>query len=152
MSNAEADALIASLPKPGGLQLSREGDRIMMTGGKWGAHSLSVPASSGERLLVHWKGYVENNGYSLGPSYTTRQLPPSASHERVPVVGQWVSFPSGSAKSSWRRGQVVKVTPKRALIAFRFNYERAYDQKRGLKFDPSDAHTTWRKLTEIKHG
>ena len=46
--------------------------------------------------------------------------------------------------------QIVKVTGKRALIAFRFKYEREYDQRKGLKFDPSDARTTWRNLTEIK--
>jgi hypothetical protein len=149
---AEADNLIATLPTPGPLRLQREGDWIVMTGGKTGSHEIDTKASSAERLLIHWKGYVENNGYSLGVGYTTAQLPLSASRERVPVVGQWVSFPSKSAKSGWRRGQVVKVTPKRVLIAYRFNYEREYDRKHGLKFDPSDARTAWRKLTEIKIG
>jgi len=152
MTTAEADNLIETLPKPGGLQLFREGDRIVMAGGKWGSHTLSVSASSAERLLVLWKGYVENNGHSLGVGYTTAQLPLSASRERVPVIGQWVQFPSKSAKSGWRRGQVVKVTPKRALIAYRFNYEREYDQKHGMQFDPKTARTAWRKLTEIKFG
>lgn len=148
MTNAEADALIATLPKPGGLQLYRKGDEIVMEGGKRGGHSIRASVSSGERLLVHWKGYVENNGYSLGPGYTAQSL--STSRERVPTVGQWVTFPSKSAKSGTRRGQVVKVTPKRVLIAYRFNYEREYDQKHGLKFDPSDARTAWRKLSEIQ--
>ncbi len=51
MTSAEADNLIATLPKPGGLRLFREGDRIVMEGGTWGVHSLSVPVSSSERLL-----------------------------------------------------------------------------------------------------
>ena len=150
MTSAEADNLIATLPKPGGLQLYRKGDEIVMGGGKWGGHSISASVSSGERLLVHWKGYVENNGYSLGVGYTPASL--SVSRERIPVVGQWVSFPSKSAKSGWRKGQVVRVTGKRALIAFRFNYEREHDRSKGLKFDPNDARTAWRKLTEIKLG
>lgn len=152
MTTSEADNLIATLPKPGGLQLFREDDQIVMTGGKFGSHSISTKASSAERLLVHWKGYVENNGYSLGPGYTVATLPPPATRERVPAVGQWVEFPSKSARSGWRRGQVVRVTPKRALIAYRFNYEREYDRKHGIKFDPKDARTAWRKLTEIKFG
>lgn len=151
MTNAEADNLIATLPKPGGLQLYRKDDEIVMAGGKTGGHSIRASVSSGERLLVHWKGYVENNGYSLGVGYTTAH-PAITSRERIPVVGQWVSFPSKSAKSGWRRGQVVRITPKRALIAYRFNYERAHDQKQGLKFDPKQARTAWRKLTEIKLG
>ena len=179
MTNAEADNLITTLPKPGGLQLTRKGDWIEMSGGKSGGHAISVSASSGERLLVHWKGYVESQGLSLGPDYTTKPASPSAPRvgQRVEVssksenqgpslgpeyattkpsspsglrVGQWVEFPSKSATSGWRRGQVVKVTPKRALIAYRFNYERKYDQEHGIKFDPATARTAWRKLTEIK--
>jgi hypothetical protein len=148
MTNAEADALIATLPKPGGLQLYRKGDEIVMDGGKRGGHSIRASVSSGERLLVHWKGYVENNGHTLGPGYTSAS--PSVSRERIPAVGQMVTFPSKSAKSGTRRGQVVKVTPKRVLIAYRFNYEREYDKKHGLKFDPSNARTVWRKLSEIQ--
>lgn len=147
MTNSETDNLIATLPKPGGLLLFREGDRIVMDGGKWGAHTLSVGASSGERLLVHWKGYVESNGQTLGPAYSPTLV---AAPTAVPAVGEWVAFPSKSAPSGWRRGQVVKVTNKRALIAFRFKYEQEFDRRKGLKFDPSKAATTWRKLTEIK--
>jgi hypothetical protein len=33
-----------------------------MDGGKFGPHTLSAKVSSAERLLVHWKGYVENQG------------------------------------------------------------------------------------------
>jgi hypothetical protein len=67
MTHAEADNLIATLPKPGGLRLYREGDWIMMAGGKHGGHSIAVRPSSAERLLVHWKGYVKNQGQDLGP-------------------------------------------------------------------------------------
>jgi hypothetical protein len=139
--------LIVTLPKPGGLQLFREGRSIVMAGGTHGAHTLDVRASNAERLLIHWKGYVENNGQSLGPRYSPAK---AADPWRVPVVGQWVSFPSPSAPSGWRKGQVVRVTKKRVLIAFRFNKERAYDERHGLKFDPATARTTWRKLAEIR--
>ena len=67
MTSSEADNLIATLPKPAGLRLYREGDWIMMTGGKHGGHSLAVGPSSGQRLLTHWQGYVKNQGLSLEP-------------------------------------------------------------------------------------
>jgi hypothetical protein len=73
MTAAEADNLIATLPKPNGLKLFREGDQIVMSGGRWGSHSLSAKVSSAERLLTHWKGYVENQGLSLGSGYTTER-------------------------------------------------------------------------------
>lgn len=147
MTNSETDNLIATLPQPGSLRLFREDDRIVMDGGKWGTHTLSVGASSGKRLLVHWKGYVESNGQTLGPAYSPT---PVAALPSVPAVGEWVAFPSKSASSGWRKGQVVKVTNKRALIAFRFKYEQELDRRKGLKFDPDKAATTWRKLTEIR--
>lgn len=66
MTHAEADNLIATLPKPRGLRLYRKGDWIEMEGGKHGSHSLAVGPSSGTRLLIHWKGYVENQNLSIG--------------------------------------------------------------------------------------
>jgi hypothetical protein len=150
MTNSETDNLIETLPKPKGLRLSREDDRIVMDGGKWGAHTLSVGATSAERLLVHWKGYVTNNGLTLGSAYLPHTTHTSRGHA-VPTVGDWVSFPSKSAPSGWRKGQVVEVTNTRALLAFRFKYEQEADRRKGLKFDPSKASKTWRKLTEIKY-
>jgi hypothetical protein len=70
MTNAEADVLIATLPKPGSLRLFREGDAIVMAGGRYGSNTITTGASNAERLLVHWQGYVENNGQTLGPGYT----------------------------------------------------------------------------------
>jgi hypothetical protein len=70
MTNAEADALIETLPQPRGLRLAREGERIVMSGGQHGSHSITTRESSAERLLSHWQGYVENNGRTLGPGYT----------------------------------------------------------------------------------
>ena len=67
MTNSEADNLIATLPKPDGLRLYREGDWIMMTGGTLGSHSIAVGPSSGQRLLIHWQGYVQNQGLSIEP-------------------------------------------------------------------------------------
>lgn len=66
MTNTEADNLIATLPQPKGLRIVREGTSIVMSGGKSGAHSIAVGPSSAERVLVHWQGYVENNGKTLG--------------------------------------------------------------------------------------
>lgn len=82
MTNAEADALIATLPQPGGLRLYREGDTIVMAGGKTGQHSIAVGPSSGARLLVHWQGYVESNGETLGPGYSSTPTP-SAKRRRT---------------------------------------------------------------------
>lgn len=76
--------------------------------------------------------------------------PAATSVPIIPHVGQQVTFPSKSAKSGWRKGTVMKVTGKRALIAYQFDYERERDQKKGLKFDPTSARTAWRKLTEIR--
>ena len=67
MTNAEADNLIATIPKPRGLRLYREGTWIRMTGGKTGAHSIAVGPSSGQRLLIHWQGYVRNQGLTVEP-------------------------------------------------------------------------------------
>lgn len=72
MTHAQADALIKTLPKPGRLRLYREGDWIMMTGGESGSHSIAVGPSSAERLLTHWRGYVENQ--KLGHPIPTPQV------------------------------------------------------------------------------
>jgi len=82
MTNAEADALIETLPKPGGLKIYRDGKFITMTGGT-GTHSISVPASTGERLLIHWTGYVENNGQSLGQDFDRSKFDPLAQLSRA---------------------------------------------------------------------
>ncbi len=41
--------------------------RFVLSGGLYGEHSLDARASitSAERLVAHWRGYVENNGGSL---------------------------------------------------------------------------------------
>lgn len=150
MTNAEADALIATLPKPGGLQLHREGDQIVMEGGKWGAHSISAMASSGARLLVHWRGYVENNGQTLGPDYGRAELPrPASEVARDLEPGDKVTFWSASysAKGGWRPGTVVRATPKRVLVAFHYKYE--YD-KHGRLPPGAEPSQTWRKRDEVR--
>jgi len=146
MTSAEADNLIATLPKPGGLQLYREDDRIVMDGGKWGPHALSTKVSSAERLLAHWKGYVENQGLSLGPGYS-QLLPTGASQERNYQPGDKVTFWSASysAAGGWRPGTVVRATPKRVLVAFHYKYE--YD-KRGRLTPGAKPSETWRKRSE----
>ena len=36
-----------------------EGDRIVFTGGRYGAHSLDAKLSSADRVVAHWRGYVQ---------------------------------------------------------------------------------------------
>ncbi|HEY2554173.1 MAG TPA: hypothetical protein VGI15_02905 [Candidatus Cybelea sp.] len=45
------------------LRAHLEGDRFVLSGGQWGDHSLDARASitTADRLLAHWRGYVENN-------------------------------------------------------------------------------------------
>lgn len=156
MTTTEADNLIASLPKPGGLQLSREGDQIVMAGGKWGSHSLSAKVSSAERLLVHWKGYVENQGLSLGPGYTTERpsaalIPHLKSSERDYQPGDKIAFssPSYSGKGAhgFRPGIVVRSTPKRVLVEYSFKYDLEHAKKTGT---PPRRHQIWKKSSEVR--
>jgi len=156
VTSAEADNLIATLPKPGGLRLFREGDRIVMEGGRWGAHSLSVPASSGERLLVHWRGYVENQGLTLGPGHTTEHPTPALvphlrSGERDYQAGDKVAFSSpsysGKGHHGWRPGVVVRATPKRVLVEYSFKYDLEHAKKTS---QPPRRHEIWKKRAEVR--
>lgn len=144
MTNSEADNLIASLPKPGGLRLFREDDRIVMDGGKWGAHTLSAKVSNAERLLTHWKGYVENQGLTLGPGYTSpKQSALAADYQ----PGDKVTFQSASAHKGWRPGVVVRATPKRILVEYSFKYDLEDARRTGR---PPRRHETWKKRDEVR--
>lgn len=156
MTSSEADNLIETLPKPGGLRLFREGDRIVMEGGKWGAHSLSVPASSGERLIVHWRGYVENQGLSLGPGYSTEKpsaaiVPHLRSTERDYAPGDKIAFSSpsytGKGHHGWRPGVVVRATPKRVLVEYSFKYDLKKAKRAG---EAPRTHEVWKKRSEVR--
>ena len=156
MTNTETDALIATLPKPKGLQLFREGDQIVMAGGTWGSHSLSAKVSSAERLLTHWKGYVENQGLSLGPGYTTERpsptlIPHLKSSEREYQPGDKIAFssPSYSGKGAhgWRPGTVVRATPKRVLVEYSFKYDLEQAKKTGR---PPRRHQVWKGRSEVR--
>ena len=156
MTHSEADNLIATLPKPGGLQLFREGDRIVMDGGKWGSHALSAKVSSAERLLTHWKGYVENQGLSLGPGYTTEKpsatlIPHLKSSDRDYQPGDRIAFssPSYSGKGAhgYRPGIVVRTTPKRVLVEYSFKYDIERAKKTG---QPPRRHQIWKKRSEVQ--
>ena len=159
MTNTEADALIASLPKPGSLRLHREGDEIIMDGGKFGGHSIRASVSSGERLLVHWKGYVENQGLSLGPDYGRTEAPRSAPQMGAALAelqpGEKIAFssPSYSGKNAhgYRPGVVVRVTPKRVLVEYSFKYdiEEARRNKDGSG-EPPRRHQIWKKRSEVR--
>ena len=156
MTSAEADNLIATLPKPGSLRLFREGDQIVMAGGAWGSHSLSAKVSSAERLLVHWKGYVENQGLSLGPGYTFARpsptlIPHLKSSDRDYLPGDKIAFssPSYSGKSAhgYRPGVVVRATPKRVLVEYSFKYDLEQAKKTG---QPPRRHQIWKKRSEVQ--
>lgn len=36
-----------------------EGDRIVFSGGRFGTHSLDAKLSSADRVIAHWRGYVQ---------------------------------------------------------------------------------------------
>lgn len=148
MTNAEADALIASLPQPGNLRLYRDGDRIVMDGGKWGPHLISVGVSGADRLLTHWKGYVETQGLSLGPDYSS-PLPLGASQERDYQPGDRIEFIAAdyAAAGGWRPGTVVRATPKRVLVEFVYKYEREAAKK--AQRDPR-ASQRWKNRDEVR--
>jgi hypothetical protein len=153
MTSVEADNLIASLPKPGGLRLFREGDRITMDGGKWGPHSLSVPVSNGQRLLAHWKGYVENQGLSLGPDYGRTEKPRSAAEAaRDFEPGDKVTFYSASysAAGGWRPGTVVRATPKRVLVEYVYKYVADKVRRERRELRPHEKSQSWRKRSEVR--
>ena len=142
--------MITTLPKPGGIQIFREGDRIVMSGGKWGTHSIRASVSNAERLLVHWKGYVENQGLSLGPDYARAELPRSAKEIAADLQpGDRVTFYSASYSSAggWRPGIVVRTTPKRVLVEF--SYKREIEKARREHREPM-RHQMWRKRDEVR--
>jgi hypothetical protein len=97
-------------------EVSEREDRISFVGGRFGAHSLCISASSVERVLVHWRGYVKANGL------TCATLP------RLPVAGDRVLFASASASTAMggqRAGEVLRVTKTRCLVGYRFKYQQS---------------------------
>jgi len=80
--------------------------RVVFSGGAKGEHGLWLDVSSAERVVAHFEGYCEANGLL------------------APRVGQRVTFPSASAwqVGGRRRGVVVSVGPKRALVAFTYKH------------------------------
>ena len=156
MTPKEADNLIETLPKPGSLRLFREGDQIVMAGGKTGSHSLSAKVSSAERLLAHWKGYVENQGLSLGPGYTMEKpspalIPHLKSFERDYQPGDKIAFSSpsyaGKGGHGYRPGLVVSTTPARVLVEYSFKYDLERAQKSGKE---PRRHQVWKKRSEVQ--
>jgi DNA-binding transcriptional ArsR family regulator len=120
VTNAEADNLIATLPKPGGLQIYRDGQFITMAGGKHGTHSISVPASTGERLLIHWRGYVANSGHVLGTDFDASKFDPLAQLSQAARViyralydSQTKSLARSSLAQKVRVGRLGRGKPKR---------------------------------------
>lgn len=42
-----------------------EGDRIVFAGGSYGTHSLDARLSSADRVVAHWRGYVQETEEKL---------------------------------------------------------------------------------------
>lgn len=50
-----------------------EGDRVVFKGGRFGEHSLDAKLSSAERVIAHWRGYIQATedvliGYAKHPT------------------------------------------------------------------------------------
>lgn len=41
--------------------VDEDGEQIIFSGGRWGAHALWLSVSSRERVIAHWQGYVDAN-------------------------------------------------------------------------------------------
>ena len=78
--------------------------RIVFTGGRKGEHSLDVGVSSRERIIAHFLGYIESNGFV------------------TPQAGDGVLFPSASMRGGMRNGKVERVTSTRALVTYRYGH------------------------------
>lgn len=53
------------------LQAQVAGDRIVFSGGRDGQHSISIDSEL-DRVLIHWDGYCDNNGFLLKEGVTVR--------------------------------------------------------------------------------
>ena len=146
MTNAEADNLIETLPKPGGLKIYRDGKFITMAGGKTGTHSISVPASTAERLLTHWTGYVENNGLSLGQSFDRSKFDPLAQLSRTARATYRALYDSKS-RSLMRSSLAQKLGVGRVGRGKRYSWSELGDaleelRRAGLVTSDSDGRYT----------
>lgn len=145
MTPSEATSIVRRMRQSGrnpsgdDLHLSAavEGDRLSFVGGLWGTHGLSVQCSSVERALVHWRGYVENSG--LVPEVPAPRLAPP---EVAFAKGDRVRFPSASASAmgGFRVGEVLRVTPTRVLVGYRYKYQRGQ----------GPLSETWRKQEDVR--
>lgn len=151
LTNDTAAALVASMPKPPGLTLAVEGDAIVMDGGKFGGHSLSVKVSSAARVWAHWQGYCEVNGHKVhsdGLTVTAQAKPaPLAAVTWADALkpGDVVDFPSPSAHSGRRRGRVLRVTASRVLVG----YWCKVDLGRNGRREGDPPRQKWCKKSEI---
>lgn len=112
MNLLEAHKFVKTLYRTGRIKITtriekeKNDARVVFSGGLTGDHSIWLSVSSQERILAHFEGYCEANGMD------------------APKVGQLVRFPS---PSNWqaggtRLGRVVKVGPKRAVVAYKFKH------------------------------
>lgn len=90
MSPDQAKELAATLRAPG-LAANVAGDWIIFGGpaAKSGVHSLSIPASSAERVLTHWKGFVANNITAVMAQAERQIAVPAPRVRRMAVVTYW---------------------------------------------------------------
>jgi hypothetical protein len=144
MTNAEADSLIESLPKPGGSRLYREGDQIMMLAGERGywdySRTFSVPELNGEQLITAWKDFVEKQGFSLGSGYGRSEVP--RDYQPGDKITLW-------AAGGWRPGTVVRTTPKRVLVEYSFKYDLEDARRTG---QPPRRRQSWKDRADVKRS
>jgi hypothetical protein len=145
MTPSEATSLARRMRQSGrnpsgdDLQLSAtvEGDQLSFLGGLWGPHGLSIRCSSPERAVIHWRGYVANSG--LTPTTPAPKAPPpEVGFQR----GDRVRFASASASAmgGFRIGEVLRVTPTRVLIGYRFKKQRGQ----------GPLSETWQKQKDVR--
>jgi hypothetical protein len=103
-ATALAETLAVDLRHDRKIRAAIEGDRIVFTGGRFGAHSIALPVSSRARIVAHFVGYLVANGFV------------------EPQVNDTVRFRSRSAYRSGgsRFGKVVQRTAGRVLVAYKF--------------------------------
>jgi len=137
VDNREAAQLVTELnaTAAGAIRAQLDGAHISFVGGSHGAHSLSITASSRERVMIHWAGYLENNGLRAPWPSLGGKVP-----ERPLQAGDRVLFPSASSSSGYRVGRIERVTRTRVLIAYRFKYQHGQGPE----------STTWQKIAAVR--
>lgn len=76
------------------MSLTIEDGMFVMSGGKWGRHTLSIAHTDDRRLSAHWDGYCEASGW-------IRPRPERGMYEKA-VNGEALCFIAVGSVKSWR--------------------------------------------------